>query len=59
MIRMSYVWSEQCDDVFQIVKNDLVEDKVLMEFDEKLHLLFATDASPYELSTILPHVTPD
>lgn len=55
----SWVWSKECDDAFESVKQMLTEAPCLAHFDPKLPLILATDASSYGLGCVLSHLFPD
>lgn len=54
-----FVWSKECERVFEFVKRELVSDKVLAHFDPRLPLILATDASPYGVGAVLSHRYPN
>ena len=51
-----WVWSEECESVFQESKTDLLTSRVLVYYDSKRALKLVCDASQYGVEAVLPHV---
>ena len=49
-------WTEECEKAFLHNKSELVTDKVLVPYDEKI---LACDASPYGVGAVISHVIDD
>ncbi|XP_076298593.1 uncharacterized protein LOC143217833 [Lasioglossum baleicum] len=54
-----FVWSKECQEAFNWLKNELIEPRVLAHYDPKVKLMLACDASSYGLSAILSHMYSD
>ncbi|XP_037930885.1 uncharacterized protein K02A2.6-like [Teleopsis dalmanni] len=50
-----FVWSEQCDKTYEMIKKDITSDKVLVHFNPKLPIVLTTDASNKAVAGILSH----
>ena len=55
----SWVWSEDCERVFNLAKRMISGDNVLVHYNPQLPLILGVDASPYGLGAILSHKMPD
>ncbi|XP_055701692.1 uncharacterized protein K02A2.6-like [Phlebotomus papatasi] len=51
-----FVWSDECQKVFEESKKLLTKDTVLELFDPEKEIVLTTDASPYGVSAVLSHV---
>ncbi|XP_058828320.1 uncharacterized protein K02A2.6-like [Topomyia yanbarensis] len=54
-----FVWSKQCEEAFNRVKQEMQSNSFLVHYDPTLPLVLATDASPYGVGAVLSHVYPD
>ena len=52
-------WTAECQRAVEEIKRKLTSSVVLMQFDAKLPIVLATDASPLGISAILSHRMPD
>lgn len=52
-------WSEDCDEIFNKLKEEICGQKVLTPFHEDLPVTLATDASPTGFGAVLSHIMPD
>ncbi|XP_037928777.1 uncharacterized protein K02A2.6-like [Teleopsis dalmanni] len=52
---VEFVWSEQCDKTYEMIKKDITSDKVLVHFNPKLPIVLTTDASNKAVAGILSH----
>jgi hypothetical protein len=50
-----WVWSPECEEAFNKIKQMLVGAEVLIHFDAKKPLVLGVDASPYGLGAVLSH----
>ena len=53
---VKWAWTEESEKAFVCSKSDLVTDKVLVPYDEKI---LACDASPYGVGVVISHVMDD
>lgn len=51
-----FKWTSACQRSFQIIKNEISSDKVLVSYNPDLPLILATDASPHGLAAVLSHI---
>ncbi|KAF2881605.1 hypothetical protein ILUMI_24548 [Ignelater luminosus] len=51
-----FIWSKECQKSFELVKQKLQSEEFLANFDPKLPLVLATDASAYGVGAVLSHV---
>ena len=51
-----WVWSEECESVFQESKTELLTNRVLVHYDSKRALKLDCDASQYGVGAVLSHV---
>ena len=51
-----WVWSEECESVFQESKSELLTNRVLVHYDSKRALKLDCDASQYGVGAVLSHV---
>lgn len=51
----NFKWTEECENAFQRVKNELVSPRVLAHFDPNESIVLSCDASAYGLAAILSH----
>lgn len=56
-----FVWTQECDNAFKTIKNEIASERVLCHFDPKKPIILATDASAYGLGATLTisHKFPD
>ena len=54
-----FKWTKNCQKSFELVKEEITSDRVLVPFNPNLPLLLATDASSYGLGAVLSHRFPD
>ncbi|KAL0190178.1 hypothetical protein M9458_012876 [Cirrhinus mrigala] len=54
-----FVWSEEAQQCFDVVKKSLVQSPILSLFDPKLPTVVSTDASSYGLGTVLAQIHED
>ncbi|XP_058444176.1 uncharacterized protein K02A2.6-like [Malaya genurostris] len=54
-----FVWTKQCEEAFNKVKQEMQSDKFLVHYDTTLPLVLATDASPYGVGAVLSHMYED
>lgn len=55
----SFVWSEECQDAFDLVKSVMASDKVLAHYNQNLPVKLTCDASIYGLGAAIFHVMED
>ncbi|CAG7718386.1 unnamed protein product, partial [Allacma fusca] len=51
-----FVWSDECENSFRKIKEEIASERVLHHFDPNKKLILATDASPYALGAVLSHI---
>nr|XP_003708371.1 PREDICTED: uncharacterized protein K02A2.6-like [Megachile rotundata] len=56
---VKFIWNNECDRAFCLVKKHICSPNVLAHFNTKLPLVLATDASPYGVGAVLSHKYPD
>ncbi|XP_074039503.1 uncharacterized protein [Leptinotarsa decemlineata] len=56
---VTFQWTEQCQNAFDLMKREITSSEILCPYDSKLPLVLATDASPYALGAVLSHIMPD
>lgn len=56
---IKFVWSKECEKIFQRLKEELCGEKVLIPFHGNLPVTLATDASPTGFGAVLSHIMPD
>ena len=54
-----WIWSKECEEAFQIAKEQLTSGQVLTHYDPILPITLATDASAYGVGAVISHVLPD
>lgn len=54
-----FVWTQDCDNAFQLIKKEIASERVLCHFDPAKPIILATDASAYGLGATLSHRFPD
>lgn len=54
-LREKFVWTDNNENTFQSIKQEIVSKRVLCHFDPKKKLVLVTDASPYSLGAVLSH----
>lgn len=54
-----FVWTQQCQEAFELSKQLLTSEPVLTHYDPQLPVKLATNASPHGISGILSHVLPN
>ncbi|CAK1601575.1 unnamed protein product [Parnassius mnemosyne] len=54
-----FIWSKECEKIFQELKDEICGEKVLIPFHENLPVTLATDASPTGFRAVLSHIMPD
>ena len=52
-------WSDECQEVFDKLKNMLSKEPLLAHFNPNLPIIVHVDASPYGLGAVLSHVMPN
>ena len=52
-------WSKECEQAFNEAKDKLTSAAVLFDYDPKLPLRLAGDASAYGVGAVISHVFPD
>ena len=52
---VKWSWGAEEETSFRVVKEMLLQDKVLIHYDPELPLIFATDSSSYGLGAVLSH----
>lgn len=55
----TWIWSDNCEYIFNKIKNMLASDKVLGHYDASLPLVLAVDSSAYGLGAVLAHLYAD
>ena len=50
-----FEWNDECSRAFNWVKDEMISEKVLVNYDAKRKVILACDASDYGLSAILSH----
>ena len=56
---VTYVWGEQCDKAFNILKNKLISDPILQYPDFDKEFIVTTDASNHSLGAVLSQIVND
>ena len=54
-----WIWSKECEEAFQIAKEQLTSGQVLTQYDPTPPITLATDASAYGVGAVISHVFPD
>ncbi|XP_028164865.1 uncharacterized protein K02A2.6-like [Ostrinia furnacalis] len=54
-----FVWTKECNRIFQELKEELCGEKVLIPYHVNLPVTLATDASPMGFGAVLSHIMPD
>ena len=54
-----YIWTSQCKQAYQQLKNQLLQKSCLVHFCPDKHLVLATDASSHGIGAVLAHRNPD
>lgn len=54
-----FVWSKQCQQTFDKLKQEIVSARTLMPYNPELPLILATDASPCGLGAVISNVLPN
>uniref|UniRef100_A0A8R1EKI3 RNA-directed DNA polymerase n=1 Tax=Caenorhabditis japonica TaxID=281687 RepID=A0A8R1EKI3_CAEJA len=54
-----FIWSPKCQKAFERIKEILQSDLLLTQFDPKLPIIVAADASQYGIGSVLTHRFPD
>ena len=54
-----WLWSKECQDAFQLAKDQLTSAEVLTHYDPSLPINMAADASAYGVGAVISHVFPD
>lgn len=54
-----FKWSVTCEQAFKSIIKEITFERVLTNFNPKLPLVLANEASPYGISAVLPHMMPD
>lgn len=54
-----FVWTEKQKKAFNKAKRAFMSNQILVQFNPKLPLVLATDASPYGVGAVLSHIYPD
>ena len=52
-------WSQECEQAFQKLKDQLSSDQVLAHYDSSLPVRLACDTSQYGVGAVLLHLMPD
>lgn len=52
-------WSKPCQAEFDLVKEELMSEKVLVHYNPNLPVTLACDASPYGIGAVISHVFPN
>lgn len=52
---VKFHWSEQCEQSFKRIKQEILSERVLIYFDPSKPVILATDASPTGLGAVLSH----
>nr|XP_046484382.1 uncharacterized protein K02A2.6-like [Neodiprion pinetum] len=55
----NFVWSQECTNAFDQIKQDLVQSKLLVHFNAQLPIFLICDASKYAVGAMIGHVRPD
>ena len=53
------IWSKECQEAFQLAKDQLTSAEVLTHYDPSLPINMAADASAYGVGAVISHVFPD
>lgn len=56
-INKNWKWSNECQNAFNKIKNEITSADVLMHYDSNLPLRLSVDASSYGLGAVLTHVS--
>jgi len=56
---VKWSWGAEEEASFRVMKEKLLQDKVLVHYDPDLPLVLATDSSSYGLGAVLSHCTPE
>ena len=54
-----FQWTKNCDEIFERIKNEIVSERCLVHFDQRLPLKLVCDASNIGIGSVLLHVFPD
>lgn len=52
-------WDKACNDAFNMIKNEICSEKILVHYNPKLPILLSSDASPVGIGAVLAHKFPD
>ena len=53
--RRPWIWGSEQESAFELAKDSLMSDKLLVHFDPERELVFSCDASPYGLGAVSSH----
>lgn len=56
---VKFTWAKDQENAFQLIKDEITSDEVLVPYDPDLPILLSTDASPNGIGVVLSHVMPD
>lgn len=54
-----FIWTQKCNRNFQEIKQEIISDRILKNYNPDLPLTLSVDASPVGLGAVLSHALPD
>lgn len=55
----TFKWTKECENAFNVLKKEIVSDRVLMPYNPELPVQLACDASPTGIAGVLSHIVND
>lgn len=52
---VSFIWSEECQKAYELLKKEVTSDQVLVHFNPDIPLILSTDASNHAIAGVLSH----